>query len=300
LSGSVSSVTKKTATPAEQGAFSDPALFGIIENALGSGVASCQLITSLPGPIPRRAYRATLKDGRVVKVRQVRDEARAEVIAGLLGRLGGEHFPPLLARVGAILLLPWIPGKPLNSFSPPKEVYRICGGLLAGIHLTPCSEGIDSEGLLSELLPRLLSDVGKLQDWEVLAPEEAEELSRQLQIGPPVDSTTALIHGDFCGENLVLGRKQTIFSIDNEALNIGLPEADIARALLRWSLTESARQEFLAGYDELRPLADYYDSARFWRLVSLIRSLRFRFRCPGVDLRPELSLLKQTLRERDL
>jgi hypothetical protein len=290
-------VTKKIPAPAGPGCAPDPALFTIIENALGSPVASCQLVTSLPGPFQRFAYRAALKDGRIIKVRRVRDEEKAELISLLLARLGQKHFPQLLARVGPILLLPWLPGKTLNSVSPAKAVYRICGRMLAEIHLIPPPGEMDAEGLLSELLPRLLSDIGKMQDWDLLAPEEAEELSRQLQLGPPAEGTPGIIHGDFCGENLVQGPKQQVFSIDNEALNIGLPEADLARALLRWPLADSDREEFLAGYRELRPLEDYFESARFWRQVSLLRSVRFRFRCPGVDHRPELSLLKQSLEE---
>jgi hypothetical protein len=62
-------------------------------------------------------------------------------------------------------------------------------------------------------------------------------------------------------------------------------------------LTGREREVFLAGYGELRSLAEYYLSDRFWRQMSLIRSVRFRFRCPGVDHRPELSRLKQTLIE---
>jgi len=290
-------IVTKSAGSGKQTGTHDPELFKIIERALGGEVVSCQLVTSLLGPIPRRAYRVTLKDGRGIKVRQVSNEGRAEKIASALGQLNPKHFPQLFAREGTTLLLQWMPGKVLNTFAPDDGLYRACGRLLAEIHLTPFEGAIDPKELLLEILPRTLSDVAQMVAWGLLSPEEGAELSLRLQTRIPSDGIPTLIHGDYCGENLILDQKQNICSIDNEALNIGLPEADIARALLRWNLSGREREIFLSGYGELRSLEEYYLSSRFWRQMSLIRSVRFRFRCPGVDHQPELSRLKQTLVE---
>jgi hypothetical protein len=90
---------------------------------------------------------------------------------------------------------------------------------------------------------------------------------------------------------------KAIYSVDNEALAIGFPEADIARALLRWDLSGAGEQAFLTGYQTLRSLESFNTTRRFWQQVSLIRSVRFRYRCPSADPLPFLNKLKQTLQE---
>ena len=93
------------------------------------------------------------------------------------------------------------------------------------------------------------------------------------------------------------GPNGEIFSIDNEALGPGYAEADLSRALLRWGLSGEAEGAFFAGYEEVRPLDGFRCHWHFWKLVSLIRSVRFRCRCRGADYTGTLSRLKQMIVE---
>lgn len=273
----------------------DGELIGMIEREMNSGVVSCRLVTSLRGPSLRRAYCVDLRDGRRIKVRQLWKTQRAGEIEQYLGLMQRRNFPAVLARSGAILLLEWIDGETLNCIPASADLYRRCGRLLARLHSTPVEPEPSAEGLLPRVAPRVRADVAALRDWRLLSPQEAAHLEQDLRQLLPRQAQPCLIHGDFCGENLVSGPNGEIFSIDNEALGIGYAESDLARALLRWSLSPEAQRALLAGYQEERELESFQQHCQFWQLVSLIRSVRFRYRCRDADYRPALTRLRQAI-----
>jgi hypothetical protein len=270
-----------------------PATIEIIEQATHAKVASCQLVTTLLSPMVRRAYRVQLDNGRIVKVRYHWDEQRLLEIETHLTVLGIHHFPKVLARAGSVLVLEWVDGVPFAEVPSPLPLLRDCGRLLAWMHELPLA--LDKEPPLSpaKMAPRVCTHIAALRDWGLLSHAESVRLADMVRHGAPDRCSPCLIHGDYCGENLVITPTARIYSIDNEALDVGFAEWDLARALMRWRLSTEARRNLLAGYAEIRPLTSFEHNRLFWEVVSQVRSVAFRRRCRGPNIEPALRRLKQ-------
>jgi thiamine kinase-like enzyme len=271
-------------------------LVALVREKMGGAVRSCRLITSLHSRIFRRAYRVELESGRILKVRQFWSEARAGEIEKFLGILKGRHFPKVLSRYGSTLILEWIKGETLTTLPADSELLRRCGRLLAWIHLVPADSEEDDSIQIAHLVPRMLTLAEVLRSWGLISPAECEKLAQMLRQGRPRSTRLCMIQGDFCGENLVKTEDGEIYSIDNEALSLGSPEADLARALLRWGLSEEQENAFLTGYRQLRSTDEFDWQKCFWALVSLLRSVKFRYRSREGDYRPALRHLQEILR----
>ena len=272
-----------------------PEVAAAVAAELGSEPVSWDLVTKLRGNRLRRAYRVRLADGRTTKVRYFTLSEQAEDVESHLAALGSRSFPRVYCRTGHYMVLEWVPGEALDSVEPEPDLYRECGSLLAQIHLTPLPVKVRARYRLPWRKARLTADVESLRAWGVLTPREAARLADSLRRHIPGGGELHLTHNDFCGENLVLGPDRRIYSIDNEGLKPGIPEADVARTLIRWNLSGQAEEQFLSGYRELRPLDGFPQQRRVWELVSLLGSVRFRYRCKAADFSTPLTQLKSAL-----
>jgi aminoglycoside phosphotransferase len=280
--------------------FPEPELLELIQRKMGAAVASCQMVTTIISPSPRRAFRVELEDGRLIKVRQLVSEARAQRIKKYLLLLNGRHFPKLLANEDKFLFLEWIDGTPLNSLPEPVKIFEEAGRILGWVHSVPAQRAADEETQLDWLDNKMLPNAEMLKAWKLLSSSEASKLHDFLQAHRPQDNSVGLMHGDFCGENLVLGPKGIIYSIDNESLEIGFPQADVSRALMRWGLEKETRAAFLNGYGECGDLDEFLRQERFWNLVSLLKTVKFRYQCRGANYQSALIKLKTRLSESSL
>jgi thiamine kinase-like enzyme len=64
----------------------------------------------------------------------------------------------------------------------------------------------------------------------------------------PTHFEVGLIHGDWCGENLVRDSSGQVWSIDSEEIAVGAYAYDLARAWSRWQLPSAVWRQFLSGY----------------------------------------------------
>jgi aminoglycoside phosphotransferase len=269
----------------------------IVAEELGVMPTSCRLVTRLIGPHPRRAYRVTLADGRLVKVRQFSSDDRAAEVGQFIRHLNGHHVPCVLAQKGPVLILDWIDGLSLAGNDLPESIYTRAGQLLAWLHMHPIAVKSNAKSKLARTDARIRTDAGLLRYWGVLDAGDSERLVSLLHGLRPREGEICLAHGDFCGENLVLTADGTLCSVDNEALGFDFPEMDLARAILRWKITTSARKAFLLGYEMELPDSLFRIHERYWTMVSLIRSIRYRYRCEGADYSQELAHLKILLNQ---
>jgi Ser/Thr protein kinase RdoA (MazF antagonist) len=254
-----------------------PACLREIEEALGQlGLRPRRLV--LISPLrqhkgKRCAYRVEAEDGRIVKVRQLQtpDEARRllELRAGL-----DEAFAPVLARYGAVLLEAWIEGVPLTAVDA-EERAEEGGALLGRLHGTALAPDAPStlstrewtDGAMSNL--HILTDAGKLASG-LAASLRAEILERD-----PGVARAALIHQDFCAENMLLDDGGRLRVIDNEQLTIAPAGFDLGRTFDRWPMSEGAWARFCRGYRSSAPAE--IDAIRFWKIVAALKGARVRY-----------------------
>jgi hypothetical protein len=107
----------------------------------------------------------------------------------------------------------------------------------------------------------------------------------------PAVAEIGLVHYDVAPENIVRLDAGGLRLVDLESVTVGPLDLDVARACERWALTPAQSQVFERGYERLRSLALLHRHHRFWRLRSLLASLRFAQRerpAEGGELRRRL------------
>jgi hypothetical protein len=150
----------------------------------------------------RLSYRVETEDGRTVKVRQLDSIERARFLVDLRAGLE-ESFAPVLAHHGPVLLEEWIEGVPLTGLDGEARAEE-AGALLGRLHGMPLR--LDAPSTFStrrwneaaESDMRILSNAGKL------APAEIASLRAGILRRDPGTARAAVIHKDFCAENMLI------------------------------------------------------------------------------------------------
>ncbi len=240
-------------------------------------------IGTLARPGQRRAaFRVELVDGRTIKVRCHADERtarRQELVQKGLGDVPG--LAPLLHRRGRVVIEAWIDGASPSDDHP--ETLSSAAELLARIH------GTRAFGR------RRLPMVRPAARWRRAAVRQVEALGAAGVIGAaamrallgaldrlePATTEVGVTHGDFCLENLALGRDGRLHAIDNEAMRIDSLDADLGRVWYRWPMADARFDAFVEAYE--RRTGRRFDHRDFWRTVGVIRGafVRSKYRLPG-------------------
>lgn len=283
-------------TPA--GLSPDEELLALLGEQRGE-LVSVEPLSRLAAPRHRGgAWRLHLRDGGSVKARCLRDAATAERVAGLLAELRHPAFPRLLARRGRGLLLEWIEGRPLDA-SPPDSVLRACARLQVELHRTHVSESRalrSGSAFVDAQLERSERHLERLRETRSLAPGEVDELRRRLAAHRPADAEVGVVHGDFCGENLVLDAAGAPRPVDNEALAVGAVDGDLARTLWRWPLGPDCAARYLEHYAAMRDLDEFRECFPFWALAVRLGSAAHRLGAASGVADPPLAALRTMLR----
>jgi thiamine kinase-like enzyme len=115
-------------------------------------------------------------------------------------------------------------------------------------------------------------------------------LEAELARGDPGSARTALVHLDFCPENLVIDPAGSLHLIDNEWLCLDAAGVDLGRSWSRWPLPDAAWQRFLHGYARTGPEAPA--ALRFWLIAMAARSASIRLAGPEEGLALPLARLR--------
>lgn len=270
----------------------------------GRPVVALEKVSSLAAPRHKAAaFRARLADGRVVKVRVLRDAPTADRVVGVLDRLSHPAFPRVLAQDGRMLVLEWIEGRVLGGGRVPAPLLRPAAELLAVLHRTPLSEASPFEPFARFThvdLPRRLEErpgrfIRRLVDAGSLEAETGVRLEQTLCALAPKAPAIGVVHGDLCGENLVVDATGRVRSIDNEALGVDALDGDLARSLYRWSLPEEGRAGLLDAYAEYRPIESFLAHQGYWSAVACLASAAHRVGAPPEVARVPLQHLERLL-----
>jgi len=264
-----------------------------IEEALGQlGVQPRRLV--LISPLRRHkgrrcAYRVDAEDGRIVKARQFEscEEARRqrELRAGLEAA-----FAPVLAQHGCVLLEEWIDGVPLTERDP--DSHADAGGALLGrLHAQPLGPDVPAAFDTRKWTAAALSDLGVLATAEVLEPQTVAALQAEIRRRDPGTARAALVHSDFCAENMLIDTRGQLRVIDTEQLAVAPAGFDLGRTFDRWPMSAAAWTRFRRGYQSSAPAA--VEAIGFWKIVAALVGARVRHKRTPARLDAALVLLRR-------
>ena len=174
------------------------------------------------------------------------------------------------------------------------DLARWAGDLLGRLHSLPCRAQATPVRDVCWHLEKLRLNIGKMAKAGNLARTTAEHILQLAADLKPPDVEVGLIHGDFCGENIVIDRSGNPIAVDNEHITLGALDYDLVKCWYRWPMTPSQRLAFRECYQSYRSTLPAIEHFRFWSICSLANSARIRAE-HGRDLQPSLQgLLRVT------
>jgi aminoglycoside phosphotransferase len=232
--------------------------------------------------LDRACFRLSFADGQVLKGRYVETLEQADRLETLTRRLDRRHFPAVLARHGRAFLTDWIEGTPLDRAAWTPAVLEACGSMQAAVHRIPIDARPQwqrrhgSWQTRIEARLRVLVDAARL---DTVHARRAETLASECE---PRRVELGLCHGDFCAENIVVGRDGRLVIVDNDSLAVDTWGYDFARTWHRWPMTDAERRHYMAGYGPAPHLADVEEHFIHWVIIVLVEAAAFRVQV-GVD-----------------
>jgi Ser/Thr protein kinase RdoA (MazF antagonist) len=247
-----------------------------LQDLLASHGLRCAKLESLSPPgrgkkTGRRALRVETADGRVLKVRLFASAEEAAALATLRARVD-VRFVPAIERRGPLLLEPWIEGERLSPAQAEARAGEL-GCLLGRLHAAR-PEDAPERVATRERREQALADLSQLVAAGELSADAAEALKGELAQRDPGSAFAALVHFDFCPENLVVDPDGRLHVIDNEWLRVDAAEIDLGRTWSRWPLPEAAWRRFLSGYTSSAPAEPA--ALRFWLIAMAARGASIR------------------------
>ncbi len=242
---------------------------------------------------PRRSYRLTFQNGRVLKGRVFLDAATAERAITLYHYLPGDHVPRIISHTGVAMLSAWADGNDVPVLAGDCEQASQFGRLHALIH-----QAAIPASLMEMYMRGLDEDIDALFDgldyirrhagWDRHVTAELAAMARR---HIPKDVNVVLIHGDFCAENAVVDGHRRVVLIDNEWINIGHQAYDLATTWYRWPMTKAERIAYLEAYQEIGDLSMFANHFRFWLMRALVKSALVRMKGNNPQSRVPLNAL---------
>jgi hypothetical protein len=256
-------------------------------------------ILSRPPRAARGTFRLTFADGSVVKGRRCEHRGQAERIQQLVPYLDPRHFSRIHRRHGCGLLEEWIEGRPLSATAD-HGLFERCGVILASLHSVclPQERRLAALSYIEASSTRLVKGLERLVRLKAVAKEDGA-MARDLAMSRiPRDLVPALVHGDFCGENMVVDATGRVHVVDNETVLVHVPEYDLARTWYRWPMSGWQRAAYEKGYGDSLAVARFRTHVDFWVIVVLVESALFRLRVGTGAPEIPLQRLRSLLRER--
>ena len=197
-----------------------------------------------------------------IKARRLESAEEAARLVDLRARVDSS-FAPVLAREGCIRLERWIDGVTLTEALAERRAEDV-GALLGRLHaasppvpLPPVSTRDRRE--------RALVQLTQLEAAGAVDGDLGERLRTSLLRHDPQTAPQAIVHMDYCPENLVEDPSGRLHAIDNEWLRYDAPGLDLGRTYSRWPMSADVWRRFLDGYAATSPFAPR--ALPFWQIV---------------------------------
>jgi Ser/Thr protein kinase RdoA (MazF antagonist) len=218
----------------------------------------------------RFAYRVDTAEGRTIKARHFGSSGDArrhfELRAGLEAA-----FAPALANYGSVVLEEWVEGVPLAELDTDARAEE-AGALLGSLHARPIGPRVPPDVSTRRWAEGAESDLATLTSARALGPDEAARLRAEVRRRDPRSARAALIHLDFCAENMLIDPHGKLRIIDNELLGINPAGLDLGRTFHRWPMPEAAWHRFLRGYRSSAPREP--EAIGFWKISAALTGTR--------------------------
>jgi thiamine kinase-like enzyme len=212
----------------------------------------------------RYAYRIETDDGRLIKARHFGSEDAARRVHEL--RLGLEDsFAPVLRRCGAVLIEAWLEGTMLDAIEA-ESWTQTAGALLGRLHARPLGPDDPSAEDTTRWTETALADLALLREAEALSASGCETVRGALQRHDPNRARAALIHKDFCAENMLIDTRGRLRIIDTERLAVEPIGFDLAWTWHRWPMSPRSWARFMDGYRSTAPAEP--EASAYWRIVT--------------------------------
>ena len=218
----------------------------------------------------RLAYRVDADDRHRVKVRHFETQEGARRHFELRADLEAA-FTRVLASYGSVLIEEWVEGVPLTEPDSDSRAEE-AGALLGRLHARPMGPDLPSMISTRKWSEGAESDLAILTSAGALAPEEAARLRAELCRRDPQLARAALIHLDFCAENMLIDTHGKLRVIDNELIAINPVGLDLGRTFHRWPMTDATWRRFLRGYRAAAPGEP--QATGFWKIAAALTGTR--------------------------
>lgn len=238
-------------------------------------------------PLPSRAnpslrrgpWRLEFSDGSLMKARRLETPERAAAVEYLAGLCTHLPMASVLARRGCLLLESWIPGPTFDTILLGLDRAEAMGTLLGRLSRAGQGDRLADPGrqrLLSALekLEKALTELTQLQ---VLHADVASRLLERALANAPEHAEAGLVHLDVQPRNVV-HRPDGPWLVDNELLEVGPLDLDLARTWLLWPMGAAEQARFLKGYETYRSVASFRLHELFWAIYVTACSLAYRLR----------------------
>jgi glycosyltransferase involved in cell wall biosynthesis len=238
---------------------------------LGSPVVDIQLLTSEAAPGNRRGcWKLQLADGRLFKGRRLESAERAEQLSTLTGLLQDLPVTAVVTRRGDALLEEWSAGPTLDSTPLDLETAQTLGKLLGRLAITATGSPLLEPRLRStaSLLTKLEHALDELAAADVLTQDICRQLLARAHENAPEKLESGLVHLDLQARNVVMAATGPRI-IDNELLDVGILDMDLARTWYLWPLSAAAQARFLRGYADSRSPRAFLLHEVFWAIHTL-------------------------------
>lgn len=259
-------------------------------------VSATALANAAPFTRRPRSFRIGTADGGLVKIRFGRRAVIVDRAAALSAALGDARVLPPLARAGRVTAETWVEGTDLASVRLSARQIDAAATLLASLHCFtgPLGEHLPRPHSTGPVLRHAERHLSDLVGGGLVTATEGRSL-RAILGRLPDHSAWGLMHGDFCGENLVQRPDGVVVSVDHEGLGRGFIEYDVARTWYRWDLPVTAGRRFGRSYrvasGSVPPTGA---EQRAWRAAAAVKGAHLRYR-RGVVAQRGLAALREVL-----
>lgn len=262
-------MTRPAASAADRGARRE---VGEALAALGLPVRRIVSLSPVePAKRGRSTHRVELEDGRTLKARRLESADEARRLCGLQIR-ACEAFVRPVGHAGRVLLEPWIEGDRLTARDGEARA-REAGALLGRLHAS-LPRGAAVTVATRPWREQAEAELRRLAAGGDLTGAQIARLAERLARSDPGLDRAALVHRDFCPENLLIDRRGCLRVVDNEWLRVDAAGWDLARSFAEWPMTRVAREEFLGGYRSSGPAP--VSAEPFWEIVVALWTARVR------------------------
>jgi glycosyltransferase involved in cell wall biosynthesis len=238
---------------------------------LGSPVVAAESLTAQPAATSRRgSWKLRLEDGRILKGRQLESASRGSTLERLSSLLAGLPFANVLARRGDAVLEEWVPGPSLDAVAMTPDLAESIGLILGRVARAGGDSTLIGHRMrrADSLLRKLEGGLDELHAAGVMTADISERLLKRARANVPDVLEAGLVHLDFKPQNLILTPAGPLV-IDNELVDHGPLDMDLARTWYLWPMTAASQSRFLRGYGQMRSTRSFLLHEAFWAIHTL-------------------------------